>query len=506
MGNLIKANEGQALEVKSSDGTVTRGDNDELVDGDVLHVTSKDGTNKTEYAISLGTLSGDAVLTSTEYTITQDGSTGTVAGIPPMTTLSTVMGNITVPPTAFISVVDPWRNSIPVTALTRDTLVMVETYASDSMYLEVIAEDGTTIVYRLSLNAPDMPFVTSIVYKVNQEDLLIEFLQNFTNVNSFLRNLTPSQGATMAVYDGLNNMREAGSIMYRDDYLKVTDPNQMSVIYTLKARDDTSSYVPGMDASLTDLTYDGTTVGGFDPATMGYAVELASGTTVVPAVVGVPTDDNAVVMVIPAANLDGTEAERTAHVEVVSARGVDTMHYSILFSVAVELSDEKDILSFSLTEQTGPSTINATDHTVAIEVTQGTNVTALAPVISVSDRATIDPASGTARDFTSAVTYTVTAEDGSTQDWTVTVSVAVGIQDVNSSTLTVYSFNKHIFVKLASFTQGDAISVYDLTGKVILERDVTSNLEEISVDKSSGIYVVLVKNQGELHIRRVLLK
>lgn len=83
-----------------------------------------------------------------------------------------------------------------------------------------------------------------------------------------------------------------------------------------------------------------------------------------------------------------------------------------------------DITSFTLAAQTGAATINTTNHTVAIEVAYGTTVTALSPSISVSYGASIDPPGGTARNFTSPVTYTVTAEDGeTTQVWTVTVTV-----------------------------------------------------------------------------------
>ena len=47
---------------------------------------------------------------------------------------------------------------------------------------------------------------------------------------------------------------------------------------------------------------------------------------------------------------------------------------------------------------------------------KGTNVNNLSPVIRVSDKATISPASGVTQDFSNdkAVTYTVTAEDGKT--------------------------------------------------------------------------------------------
>jgi hypothetical protein len=87
-------------------------------------------------------------------------------------------------------------------------------------------------------------------------------------------------------------------------------------------------------------------------------------------------------------------------------------------------SAASDILTFTLTAQTGAATINSTAHTVSIEVEYGTSVTALQPTITVSLGATISPTSGTATDFTNPVTYTVTALDESTQEWTVTVTVA----------------------------------------------------------------------------------
>lgn len=85
---------------------------------------------------------------------------------------------------------------------------------------------------------------------------------------------------------------------------------------------------------------------------------------------------------------------------------------------------ENDILTFSFTEQTGAATINATAHTVDIEVANGTDETDLTPTLTVSEGATVAPASGAAQDFSSPVTYTVTAEDETEQAWTVTVTVA----------------------------------------------------------------------------------
>lgn len=93
-------------------------------------------------------------------------------------------------------------------------------------------------------------------------------------------------------------------------------------------------------------------------------------------------------------------------------------------------SNATNILTFTLSTQVSPATINTTNHTVAIQVAYGTSVTSLTPAITVSAGATISPTSGTARDFTNPLSYTVTAEDGTTtQEWTVTVSIGAAPEE-----------------------------------------------------------------------------
>lgn len=86
-------------------------------------------------------------------------------------------------------------------------------------------------------------------------------------------------------------------------------------------------------------------------------------------------------------------------------------------------STATDILTFTLADQTGAATINTTNHTVFIEVTWDADITDLTPTITLSYGATIDPLSGVSQDFTSPVTYTVTAlDETTTQEWVVTVT------------------------------------------------------------------------------------
>ena len=64
------------------------------------------------------------------------------------------------------------------------------------------------------------------------------------------------------------------------------------------------------------------------------------------------------------------------------------------------------------------------DNSFTFTYPKGTVVTSLTPTIVVSDKATVSPKSGEAKDFTNSVTYTVTAEDGTKKSYTATATVS----------------------------------------------------------------------------------
>ncbi|MCX6714772.1 MAG: S8 family serine peptidase [Candidatus Uhrbacteria bacterium] len=84
----------------------------------------------------------------------------------------------------------------------------------------------------------------------------------------------------------------------------------------------------------------------------------------------------------------------------------------------------KAITAFSFATPSVVGEINETDHTIALTVPFGTAVTALVPTI-VTTGASVSPLSGVAQDFTSPVTYAVTAGNGSIQNYVVTVTIEV---------------------------------------------------------------------------------
>ncbi len=105
----------------------------------------------------------------------------------------------------------------------------------------------------------------------------------------------------------------------------------------------------------------------------------------------------------------------------VTAEDTSIQIYTVTVTVAATLSTAKAITAFIFTSPSATGIINETNHTIAVDVPNGTDVTSLIPSITHTGNS-ISPISGTAQNFSSPVTYTVTAEDTSVQNYTVTVT------------------------------------------------------------------------------------
>lgn len=67
--------------------------------------------------------------------------------------------------------------------------------------------------------------------------------------------------------------------------------------------------------------------------------------------------------------------------------------------------------------------INQANLTIELDVPFGTDITKLVPIIIASPGAVVSPRSNIAQNFSSPIVYKVTAQDGSSQDYTVKVNV-----------------------------------------------------------------------------------
>ena len=129
--------------------------------------------------------------------------------------------------------------------------------------------------------------------------------------------------------------------------------------------------------------------------------------------------------------------------------------------------------------------VNSGDHTIALTVPYGTDITALVATFELSTSAstkiesTTQVSGTTANDFTSPVTYTITAENGSTQDFTVTVTVAIGPLD--HFTISGYPTSTTAGENFAS--NNIIITAYDGNNKI--KTDYTGQVYFTSTDGSA---------------------
>ena len=94
---------------------------------------------------------------------------------------------------------------------------------------------------------------------------------------------------------------------------------------------------------------------------------------------------------------------------------------------SITKSSAKDITKFSFAALSPvvDATIDIANKTISATLPSSSDLTKLVPTITVSEKATISPATGVAQDFSTEVSYTVTAEDGSTAVWKVNVKKEV---------------------------------------------------------------------------------
>ena len=109
-------------------------------------------------------------------------------------------------------------------------------------------------------------------------------------------------------------------------------------------------------------------------------------------------------------------------------------------AVVHDADNEKSILSFRFDALDESGVIDQIARKISFVLPAGTDVTQLVPTIEVSEGATVDPASGVAQDFTNPVTYTVTALNGTTAVYTVTVVLEGGDVEPTGKTVLIKDF------------------------------------------------------------------
>jgi len=173
-----------------------------------------------------------------------------------------------------------------------------------------------------------------------------------------------------------------------------------------------------------------------------------------------------------------------------------TLAKSVIYKIDLESllapSQEADILEFHLNEQTGDATIDSENHTVAIEVVHGTDVTTLTPTLRISEGASVTPGSEVEQDFSTPVTYTVKAEDYTISvDWVVTVSIAENLTETALGAIQMYPNPASDRLFINNLENVANITVYTIQGIEVLNTNAFTSRLELNVSNlAKGVYFV----------------
>lgn len=308
------------------------------------------------------------------------------------------------------------------------------------------------------------------------------------DLTSLVASFTVSENATVKVADVAQ--------------VSGTTPNDFSadVIYTVTAEDGTvkqwtvrvtKSAAQSSEKAI--LTYSINEVDAtIDANAYTVAVTLPYGTDLTALVATFTVSPGASAKVADVAQVSGTTTNdfTAAVVYVVTAEDGSTQNWTVTVSTEAPLTG-KDILTYTIAEV--DATVNATDHSVTATLPYGTDVTALVATFTLSEEATakvadVEQVSGTtANDFTNPVVYTVTAQDGTTQDWTVTIALGAASSEA-FVTSTVYTVDD---------TEGTITAVPYGTTLAAFKANITpANYATFEVYQADGTTVATVLETG----------
>lgn len=341
--------------------------------------------------------------------------------------------------------------------------------------VEVTAQDGTTtLTYTINFTIADLKrTLTSIAfsngvggYIINDEAVMVTGGTPHTITVPYIGDTKPTAGAAtfgetetsgeMSVDGNTYTLKStldggASQLDYAVTYRQLTPANiALNTVYEFSAEDASASWIHtvyGYDASK-GLRYSKTTNTDKPRSTEGTTRIVFAIPAGVTKVTLNSTGTNRAIKITSSAGtveksaansyeveIDGTEASLLI-VESNQTGGDGGFASIVLSDGSPVLSNECDITSFTIAGVA--ATISGTSITA--ELPAGTDVTALTPSIVTSTGATVDPT--TAQDFSSAVEYKVTAEDGVTaKTYTVTITVAdpaTGVEEAEAEVVNTY--------------------------------------------------------------------
>ncbi len=250
--------------------------------------------------------------------------------------------------------------------------------------------------------------------------------------------------------------------------------------------------VASNDATLSDLTVDGTTVTEFNPINLTYNYELSYGTVDVPTVVATTSDVNANVVVTDAVSLPGT-----TEITVTAEDGITELMYSINFTIALNTDATLSDLQVNGTSVVG---FSSSVYSYDVELPYGT--IDVPEVSSTTSDVNANAVVTNAVSLPGTTELTVTAEDGITElmysiNFTIALNTDATLSDLQVNGTSIAGFSSSVYSSDVELPYGtiDVPEVSSTTSDVNANAVVT---DAISLPGTTTIIVTAEDDTTEL--------
>jgi hypothetical protein len=315
-----------------------------------------------------------------------------------------------------------------------------------------------------------------------------------TNVSSLIASFTASTGATVKVGSTTQvSGQTANNFTNSVTYVVTAEDGTTTQSYTVQVTVSQSTKSTACDITMFKFTTPNIT--GVINGT-NISLTVPTGTNVTSLIANFTASTGATVKVGSITQVSGQTTNNftnTVTYVVTAEDGITTKSYTVQVTVSSgNLSSAKDILTFGFTNPVITATISGTNITA--EVPFGTDVSTLVATFTVSPNATVSvnniqqESAKNVNDFTTVLTYTVTAQDGSSKSYTVSVTVKAKLssdKDILAYSLKTPAVNGTISGTSISITVPDGTSLSNLIALFTLSPGAT--LKVGAVTQASGV-------------------
>ncbi|WP_462281485.1 T9SS type A sorting domain-containing protein [Salinivirga cyanobacteriivorans] len=383
---------------------------------------------------------------------------------------------------------------------TKDWTVTVTTVASSETEI-------------LTYSIPDQ--LSADVNPVNQTVNVV--MPMGTDLSALVADFTLSVGATASVE---GEVQESGVTV--NDF---TNP----VVYTITAQDGSTTAdwtVTVSEQTISPADFISYSIDGqdgvIDMANAFVRVEMPAGTDITSLAATFEVADGTTVTVNGTVQESGVSVNDFTQIVAYRLTPADGPSKTWYVDVAVEgdMNNATLFEYFGFYGQTNPAEINYETHTIAVNLSPDLDVEALIPMFYLSDGAIayigseIQWSGENIVDFSSPVTYTIVAENGTdTQDWTVQVTtnqnasaeiLSYYFQDIPPSEqqTTIYNNSNSIYVDIPSGTPRDElVANFELSSGAVAKVDGVLQESGTTVNDFSTPVSYTVTSQNEANVR-----